>query len=526
MAAANAVLVFGSIRKAGGNDTGAFKVSTELFGWKNKRTGEVVQHRQNDVQNITLINTGGGMYQVRFEMNAAKDNAVLRFCGFSEKGIAELKQHLDTHFKVPVNMDEVAHTGWHWGTYEFDNNTFKLKIDEKTAIDIDAKNVSQVTVPAKTDLAVELKTDKAMATGDELVEIRFFMPNKPDTEDNELQLEDLKQVRLYTVCGYTTTAQTFLLKAGLDELKTETVALLTDVPLIVPRGRFEIEFTRRHIKLHGKSYDYNMFFTNISRMFLVPKPNSPHVNFIVGLHQAMRHGQTRYPYVVMQFDAEEDIELEINMPQADLQTMKLDKLMTGKTFNVVTKLFGTLVSKPIVVPGEFKSEKGESVGSSMRVSKSTQGFSCTYKATSGHLFPLNRSLLFIVKPVIFIRFDDIISVEFSRTGMSTQNRFFAFSIATKLGQEFEFTNIDRAEFEPLSKYLASRDVKIKRLEEAENTANYRAAQLAAAEDDEDDEEDEDFEDEEGKNDTSRRTQRHAESDEEGSDEDEDEEEEE
>ncbi|CDR96569.1 structure specific recognition protein, putative [Babesia bigemina] len=487
MAAANAVLVFGSIRQSGGSDTGAFKVSTELFGWKNKRTGEVVQHRQNDVQNITLINTGGGTYQVRFEMNAAKDNAVLRFCGFSEKGIAELRQHLETHFKVPITMDEVAHTGWHWGTYEFDSNTFKLKIDEKTAIDIDAKSVSQVTVPAKTDLAVEIKPEKASTTGDELVEIRFFMPNKPDSEDNELQLEDLKQ--------------TFLLKAGLDELKTETVALLTDVPLIVPRGRFEIEFTRRHIKLHGKSYDYNMFFTNISRMFLVPKPNSPHVNFIVGLHQAMRHGQTRYPYVVMQFDAEEDIELEINMPPADLQTMKLEKLMTGKTFNVVTKLFGTLVSKPIVVPGEFKSDKGES------------GFSCTYKATSGHLFPLNRSLLFIVKPVIFIRFDDIISVEFSRTGMSTQNRFFAFSIATKLGQEFEFTNIDRAEFEPLSKYLASRDVKIKRLEEAEKAANYRAAQLAGAEDDEDDEEDEDFEDEE-------------ESDDDGSDELEEEEEEE
>lgn len=120
-----------------------------------------------------------------------------------------------------------------------------------------------------------------------------------------------------------------MLKAGLDELKSDTVALLTDVPLIVPRGRYEIEFTRRHIKLHGKSYDYTMFFTNISRMFLVPKPNSPHVNFILGLHQAMRQGQTRYPYVVMQFDAEEDIELEINMPPSDLEAMKLDKVMTG-----------------------------------------------------------------------------------------------------------------------------------------------------------------------------------------------------
>lgn len=468
MATPNPVLVFSSIRRPETPDTGAFKVSTELFGWKNKRTGEVIQHKHSDVQNIVLINTGAGTYQLCFEMKQEKEHGVLRFCGFSEKAVEQLKQHFDKYFSVPVAQDEVAHTGWHWGTYEFDNNTFKLRIGEKMGINIDAKNVSQVTTPAKTDLAVEFKPPSTIGNGDELMEIRFCIPNKPDAEDNELQLEDLKQ--------------TFLLKAGLDELKSETVALLTDVPLIVPRGRYEIEFTRRHIKLHGKSYDYTMLFTNISRMFLVPKPNSPHVNFILGLNQAMRQGQTRYPYVVMQFDADEDIELEINMPPADIEAMKLEKVMTGKTFNVVTKLFGTLVSKPIVVPGEFKSDKGES------------GFSCTYKATSGHLFPLNRSLLFIVKPVIFIRFDDIISVEFSRTGMSTQNRLFAFSIATKVGQEYEFTNIDRAEFEPLSKYLASKDVKIKKEEEEAGQSGYRNSQMDE-DDDDDDEEDEDFEDE-------------------------------
>lgn len=42
------------------NTQGAFKVSTELFGWKNKRTGEVIQHRYNDVESISLINTGAG----------------------------------------------------------------------------------------------------------------------------------------------------------------------------------------------------------------------------------------------------------------------------------------------------------------------------------------------------------------------------------------------------------------------------------------------------------------------------------
>ncbi|BAM42404.1 structure-specific recognition protein 1 [Theileria orientalis strain Shintoku] len=219
----------------------------------------------------------------------------------------------------------------------------------------------------------------------------------------------------------------------------------------------------------------------------------------------MRQGQTRYSYIVMQFEADHETKVDLNLQENDMKQFKLDKTLEGKasyieayshtstratfvnecplgkTYNVISRLFGSLVNRSIVVPGDFKSEKGDSA------------ISCTYKATSGHLFPLNRSFLFIVKPVIFIRwvllptlaiklapvpvdwaaltnamlFEDIVSVEFSRTGVTTQNRFFAILVSMRGAIEYEFTNIDKSEYKFLYDYLISKQVKVVNAEDTE-----------------------------------------------------------
>ncbi|UKK02445.2 structure-specific recognition protein 1 [Theileria orientalis] len=472
MATLTSVSSFGNIKGPDVPDFGAFKVSSELFGWKNKRTGEVIQHRCTDVSTITFVKTNSNLYQLRIELNESKNYKVLRFDGFTEKNVHDLNKHFTEHYKLSCEKDEVAGSGWHWGTYEFENATFRLRINNSSGIEIDTKSIAQATIPSKTDLAIEFKTNSTVFNSDDLVEIRFCVPGKTDPEDAEIQLEDLKQ--------------TFLMKSGLDEMKSEKIALLMDVPLIVPRGRYEIEFTKRSIKLHGKSYDYTLLYSNVIRMFLLPKPNSPHVNFILGLSQPMRQGQTRYSYIVMQFEADHETKVDLNLQENDMKQFKLDKTLEGKTYNVISRLFGSLVNRSIVVPGDFKSEKGDSA------------ISCTYKATSGHLFPLNRSFLFIVKPVIFIRFEDIVSVEFSRTGVVTQNRFFAILVSMRGAIEYEFTNIDKSEYKFLYDYLISKQVKVVNAEDTERVehAPYNdQMDEEEEEEEEEDEEDEDFQDE-------------------------------
>ncbi|CDJ36708.1 uncharacterized protein EMH_0094160 [Eimeria mitis] len=113
--------------------------------------------------------------------------------------------------------------------------------------------------------------------------------------------------------------------------------------------------------------------------------------------------------------------------------------------------------------------------------------SVDYRAQSGHLYPLNRSFLFIVKPVIFVRFEDVVSVEFSRTGASTTNRFFAFTVSCRGGVEHEFTSIDRNEYTPLVEFLTQRGIRIKNAENSntQRTGGLQEEEIQTDEDDDD-----------------------------------------
>ena len=61
-----------------------------------------------------------------------------------------------------------------------------------------------------------------------------------------------------------------------------------------------------------------------------------------------------------------------------------------------------LVKRKITVPGSF-------LGHS-----STPAVSCSYKAASGFIYPLERGIMFVYKPPIFVKFEDVQSVNFAR----------------------------------------------------------------------------------------------------------------
>ena len=50
----------------------------------------------------------------------------------------------------------------------------------------------------------------------------------------------------------------------------------------------------------------------------------------------------------------------------------------------------------------------------------TPAISCSNKATSGYIYPLERAFIFVPKPVFHLRFDEIGHVNFSRGGGTTR----------------------------------------------------------------------------------------------------------
>lgn len=69
---------------------------------------------------------------------------------------------------------------------------------------------------------------------------------------------------------------------------------------------------------------------------------------------------------------------------------------------------------------------------------------CSYRAGSGLLYPLERGFIFVHKPPVHVRFDEISCVNFARVSSGgSSSRSFDFEVETKNGSTIVFSNIER-----------------------------------------------------------------------------------
>ncbi|KAF5399434.1 FACT complex subunit SSRP1, partial [Paragonimus heterotremus] len=162
-----------------------------------------------------------------------------------------------------------------------------------------------------------------------------------------------------------------------------------------------------------------------------------------------------------------------------------------------------LFEQKVTVPGAFSAKGGGSA------------VACSYKASVGLLYPLERGFTFVPRPPVSIRFDEVITVQFSR-GTGAQ-RSFDFEVEARNGLTHTFTSIDRNEYHQLYDFVTSKKLRVKNIdsetkpggalgaEDAWSSSDEshdaymekvkteaRERQIEMDEDDDDDEDDEDF----------------------------------
>ncbi|KTF77396.1 hypothetical protein cypCar_00043165, partial [Cyprinus carpio] len=108
---------------------------------------------------------------------------------------------------------------------------------------------------------------------------------------------------------------------------------------------------------------------------------------------------------------------------------KLHKNMSGSLYEMVSRVMKALVNRKITVPGNFQGHSG------------AQCITCSYKASSGLLYPLERGFIYVHKPPVHLRFEEIACVNFARG--TTTTRSFDFEIETKQGNQYTFSSIER-----------------------------------------------------------------------------------
>lgn len=72
--------------------------------------------------------------------------------------------------------------------------------------------------------------------------------------------------------------------------------------------------------------------------------------FVIGLEPPLRQGQTRYPFLVFQFEKEDEIEVDLNLTPEDLEKYngKLDKSYDAPSYEVVGEVFSGLSDKKLI----------------------------------------------------------------------------------------------------------------------------------------------------------------------------------
>lgn len=163
-------------------------------------------------------------------------------------------------------------------------------VSNRTAFELPLNHVANSNIAGRTEVSLEFagsSKSTAKVAGDEMVEIRFHVPGvmtkvkgsdagsqKSDAEDNEEEEE-------------TSAAQAFhdavKDKAEIGQVIGDIILSFEEVLVLTPRGRYDVDMFPDFLRLRGKTYDYKIVYTSISKLFLLPKDDQ-HVLFIVSLY--------------------------------------------------------------------------------------------------------------------------------------------------------------------------------------------------------------------------------------------------
>ncbi|KAI9750753.1 MAG: FACT complex subunit [Chaenotheca gracillima] len=483
-----------------------------------------------------------------FELKVlSRTSGVVQLDGFLQEDFERLSKCFKNWYSVNLEHKEHSLRGWNWGKGEFGKAELAFNVHNRPAFEIPYTEISNTNLAGKNEVAVEFsmpgngkdtgtngalggargRGKKAGAAVDQLVEMRFYIPGSvkanadENGDDKSVDGEDEQTEQNAANVFY----NTLMDKAEIGDVAGDTFATFLDVLHLTPRGRFDIDMYETSFRLRGKTYDYKIQYESIKKFMLLPKPDDLHTLITIGLDPPLRQGQTRYPFLVMQFKRDEEVTIDLNMTEELLQEKyngKLQPHYESPTHAVVAQVFRGLSGKKVVTPSKdfvrYKERSNphikphllphtppeEDDALSRRRSRllannafkviaqinahqnpshhQQSGVKCSIKANEGHLFCLDKSFMFVPKPATYIAFDNISSITMSRVGGAiSASRTFDITITLKSGQgEHQFSNINREEQTPLEDFF-----KIKNLRTKNEMVDDSSALIAAALNDED-----------------------------------------
>lgn len=383
-----------------------------------------------------------------------RNSGPVQLDGFKEDDFHGLKSALSNNLDLSLEPREHSMRGWNWGDAELDRNELVFNVASRPSFEIPYKQVANTNFVGKAEVAVELNLQPAAektTAGDELVELRLYVPPTEEDENAASNFHEQLQDR-----------------AEIGSVVGAELASFDSVLFSTPRGRYDLSLFTDAFRLHGKTYDYKVSYTNIQRIFVLPRLDEIHNTLMLQLDPPLRQGQTRYPFLVMQIPRDEELEITLNgSDDPDFESKfegRLQPRYEELAYQVISQLFKGLANRKITFAGSYVS------------ARSQPAVSCLLKANEGSLYPLEKAFVFVSKSPLYIPYAEVSHVEFSR--VASTGRTFDLTIKLRGSNEYQFSSVSRDEQPALESFLASKSLDIK--DEAAETRKMIESELAVS----------------------------------------------
>ncbi|KAL9653654.1 hypothetical protein ABK040_009131 [Willaertia magna] len=448
--------------------------SGDIFSWRSNSSSGTSSVNKRDIKSIDWLYTSKG-----YELRVWTEDECIEYVGFKESDYDTIEAQI-TQFQlendIPFGKVDLCLQGVNWGKPQMKSNQLIMLFNGKESFSIsvpdEVKNCQKL--PKNSELVLELRGEEENLMGPneiQLSEIRFICPEGEGEENNVLSVENLHKA--------------ITDKADLSRELGNAIAIFSQVPAVTPRGKYNVDLFKNHLRLHGRTYAHNINYKQISTLFLLPKPGGTHMYLVISLDAPIRQGQKPYFHVVFQFEKRTQIKpedpLNLKLDKKELETQyaeyKLTNKMSGKLYEVFAKIIRAFTHKKLIGPGKFSTTTDD------------KAVKCSLKANEGFLYFLEKSVFFLHKPVIYMRHEEIKSFKPQRAHdiqRSGGSRSFDLVIALKNGKSHTFSNISKEEYDALIKFLQEKGLPV------ENVVQPREANLQELAGDDDEEDDEDF----------------------------------
>ncbi|KAK4193640.1 FACT complex subunit ctc-1 [Podospora australis] len=452
------------------------------LGWKPAGGG--------DTFTLDVSNIGGAQWSRAakgYELKILQRNSgIIQLDGFQQEDFERLSKIFKNWYSLTLENKEHSLRGWNWGKAEFGKAELTFNVQNRPAFEIPYSEISNTNLAGRNEIAVEFasgeggkagqngatpgKGKKASAGKDQMVEMRFYIPgtiSRKEAEGNEAGSDADEEEKNAVTLFY----DTLIEKAEIGETAGDTIATFLDVLHLTPRGRFDIDMYDTSFRLRGKTYDYKIQYEAIKKFMVLPKPDELHFLLCIGLDPPLRQGQTRYPFLVMQFKQDEEVTLDLNLSEEELNGKYKDKLQSHyeqPLHQVVAYIFKGLANKKVTTPAkDFQTHRQQ------------YGIKCSIKASEGFLYCLEKAFMFVPKPATYISYEQTQSITFSRVGGAVSAlSTFDITVHMKNGAgASQFSNINREDLKALEDFFKLKGLRVKN--EIDEDANMLAAAMRA-----------------------------------------------